>query len=198
MNIKLFNPTGWNAEVKAMGEEFQISAFGEIGPEEYPSLYDVHKINHIAMSFKHLGIVPLEYGPKAREKYKTYEDYKSAQELKGLENVLRFKEDCLAYELGAEKDIKEHKGTQMYARLLNRPRFEKDIELIKKWITEAGGHLVPQAEAHPVETERKEWRNKVEKNEHAHDVNTPEAPRRGRPRKIDEFGRNQDSSSQPS
>lgn len=172
--ITLFNPTGWNAHVKAMGYEYSIPAFSET------VIHDLWHVEHIIKSFKHIGVVPVEYGEKMQKQFATYEEYKQAQEIKGLKEVLKFKEQCLRNEKQAEKDIvTSGKGNEGYKAALNKERFERDIQLIKQWIVEAGGTLDRKAEVEEVVEKRPDWKNE-ESNVQSVTL------RRGRPRKNDE------------
>lgn len=174
--ITVFNPTGWDAHVKAMGYEYSIPAFSET------VIHDLWHVEHVIKSFKHIGIVPVEYGETAQKQFKTYEEYKQHQEVKGLKEILKFKEQCLRNEKQAEKDIvTSAKGNEAYKSMLNKERFERDIQLIKQWIAEAGGALDQKAAVETVVEKRPEWRG-------GETQAVGVTLRRGRPRKIDELG----------
>ncbi len=180
--ITVFNPTGWDANVKAMGYEYSIPAFTEI------IIHDLWQAEHIVKSFKYLGVVPVEYGETASKNFATYEEYKTSQEIKGLKEVLKFKEQCLRNEMQAEKDIiTSGKGNEGYKAMLNKERFQRDIDLIKTWIREAGGEIEKKAERVTVVEKRPNWKNDLK--------NVPEVTlRRGRSRKIDEPATDTDGS----
>ena len=181
--MKVFNPTGWTIEGGAHGQPYKVEAFSEL------DIYDIWHVNHLLQSLKRKGLVSLEYGPKAQEKYPTFEEYKTAQEISGLKQILKTKEQCLRDERQAERDLKERKGGEGYKALLNSERFMKEIALIKSWIAEAGGTITKKADAFPVVAKRPDWNEKTEVAEKTETGNLDEkkdvaAPRRGRPRSV--------------
>jgi len=178
--ITVFNPTGWDAEVKAMGYEYKIPAFTEI------IIHDLWQAEHIVKSFKWLGIVPVEYGETMQKKFETYEEYKQNQEIKGLKEVLKYKEQCLRNEMQAEKDIiTSGKGNEGYKAMLNKERFQRDIELVKTWIREAGGEIEKKAERLTVVEKRPDWKKGLK--------DIPEVNlRRGRAGKLNESSTDSD------
>lgn len=147
--MKVFNPSGWKVEAKAAGEFYDLPAFAEV------EIYDIYHVNHICQSLKYRGIVSLEYGPKAREEFKTFEEYKKSQEIKGLKALLDFKERCLNDEKQAQKEAKAQGSTADVENIVV-DKFEKEVKLVKTWLKEAG-YKAEEVKMEEVVEKRPSW-----------------------------------------
>lgn len=130
--MRLYNPSGWDVEVKADKRIYSIPAFSE---------KDVWETDHVRIILKSkknqdLGIVHLVYDENMEKRYNTYEAFKKAQTLEGLNALLRFKKECLIAEKQAGMDIRHKAGTEADKALINPEKFEKDIKQVEKWINE--------------------------------------------------------------
>lgn len=153
--MKVWNTTGWTVEARAAGEWYNVPAFGEI------DIYDLYHANHLLMHYKTQGLVSLEYGPKAKEKYPTFTDYKKAQEISGLKAILVTYEAALRDEEQFMKDVVKKGGSEKDKSVSNVEMFEQKIKHIKQWLKEAGYSAMAERKAEEETLRRPDWKKEV-------------------------------------
>lgn len=153
--MKVWNPTGWTIEARAAGEWYNVPAFSEL------DIYDLYHVNHLLMHYKTQGLVSLEYGIKAKEKYPTFEDYKKAQEISGLKAILKTFEDALRDEEQFMKDVVKKGGSEKDKSVSNVEMFEQKIKHIKQWLKEAGYSVLAERKVEEENLRRPDWKKEV-------------------------------------
>jgi hypothetical protein len=154
--MKVWNVSGWTIEARAAGENYDIPAFSEI------DVYDLYHVNHLLTHYKTQGLVSLEYGPKMKEKYPEFKDYKKAQEISGLKALLATYETALRDEEQFMKDVVKKGGSEKDKSVSQVEMFENKIKHIKTWLKEAGYSVMEEKKLENEGMRRPDWKKEVD------------------------------------
>lgn len=157
----VYNPTGFDIDGMCEGVNYKIKAFSTdvlINDKKVEGIYDVWHINHLLQTCKSLGLVSLEYGPKARDKFKTFEEYRSHQEVSGLKARLQYQRELLRRQEAALKQMKEKGATVDVSFDKIKDRIAARVKAVEKWLKEAGVPTSKIADKEEFAT-RPEWRD---------------------------------------
>ena len=155
MSPTIFNTTGFPVEVKAAGQRYIFEPF------ESKEIYHQDHVVHIRDTFKYKGLVHLDYNEREQGIYETFNDFKTAKELEGLKDALKFKEQVLRDEKQASIEMMRQRGASTSDKdNLQVEKFEKEVRLISSWIKDAGGSVTRKAVQENVVAKRPDWRGK--------------------------------------
>lgn len=159
--MKIFNPSGWTRTILSGGKEYTFEAF-----KESNEIWNMDHCEHIPRAYSHFGLVLLNYDEGSQKQYSTYDEYKSAQEIKGLKALLKWREDLLDTERNGELAAKANPQANSELRLFHTDKFEKDVALVKKWLKAAGVDKLEEKKIkEEVVAERPDWKKQVIKKE---------------------------------
>lgn len=120
----IYNPTPFYVEAAFNGDHFKFE------PDEEKNFYNLEVTRSVAQNFGYKGLVHLYYNDEMKKKYKTFEEFKFAQKLNGLNACRKFYKECLLNEKQAERDIKATNGGEVDRDSLNFKKFESALEQI--------------------------------------------------------------------
>ena len=129
--MKIFNTSGYEVEGMANGVFFKLDPFEErdVYPDEHGT--------HLCKSLAHKGVVHLNFSDSLQSKYKTYDAFKNAQTLNGLQSLRKTIHEAYINERQAIADLKQQRGSEYERELMNPDKFKNMLEEIDGWIAEA-------------------------------------------------------------
>jgi hypothetical protein len=152
--MKIFNPSGWNRVATVGGVDYVIPAFSES-----KEIYNMDHVEAIPRIYERFGLVALDYNEGAQKVYETFEDYKAEQERRGLRALLKWRTELRDYEKNGELAAKAKPEANGEMRTFNTAKFDKDVDLIEKWLKAAGeNEAVKAKEDSDVVYKRPEWK----------------------------------------
>lgn len=131
--MKIYNPTPFDVEIMACSKTYCFR------PGEEKDVYNEDHAKVIMKNSAINGLVHLVYNELMEQKYKSFEAFKAAQRLNGLQSVLRFKKEVWINERQAEVDIKHNKGAVADKAIVDPSRFQDQIDLIESEIASISG-----------------------------------------------------------
>lgn len=163
----VYNPTGFEIKGACEGVEYVIKPFSTqvtINGQPAEGIYEIWHVNHLLKTCKELGLVSLEYGPKAREKFNTLEEYRSAQEVSGLRERLKYQRFLVKMQDAAIKQMKD-KGATIDASYSNTlEKLKKRVTAVEAWLKQAGADVTAITDEEKF-MKRPEWRKDSGKKE---------------------------------
>lgn len=158
----VYNPTGFEIKGGCDAVEYTIKPFSTTvvrNGEEVDGIYDIWHVAHLLQSCKAQGLVSLEYGKKAKEKFKTFEAYRTHQEIQGLKARLQYQRTLVKYEDAAIRQMKEKGATVDVTHSSKLEAFQKRVDAVEGWLEAAGATIETILDEEIIPT-RPEWREK--------------------------------------
>lgn len=158
----VYNPTGFEIVGGCAGIEYIIKPFSTTVIKdgvEVEGIFDPWHVKHLLDTKGAEGLVSLEYGKKARAKYAKFEDYKTAQEIKGLQACYRYQTGLIKAQEAALKQMKEAGASVDASFSKISEKIERRIDAVEKWLKSAGATITQIEEQEPI-LDRPEWREK--------------------------------------
>jgi hypothetical protein len=160
----VYNPTGFEIEGACEGVNYRIKPFSTnvlLNDKEVGGIFDIWHVNHLLQTCKRLGLVSLEYGPKARAKFHTFEEYRSHQEISGLKQRLDYQRELIRRQEAALKQMKEKGATVDVSFSKIKDKLVAREKVVTEWLKDAGMKVDEINDKEKFE-KRPEWRNKGE------------------------------------
>jgi hypothetical protein len=171
MNLKLdvkhgvntvYNPTGFEIKGMCEGVEYIIAPFStevKTNGQKSDGIYNIYHVSHLIKTCQELGLVSLEYGPKARDKFESFEAYRTHQEIAGLKERLKYQRFLVKMQDAAIKQMKDSGAIidASYSNLLSK--LKKRVEAVELWLKDAG-LKVEEIDDEEDFLKRPEWREK--------------------------------------
>lgn len=101
---------------------------------------EIHNEDHGKILMKNLkqkGVVVLHYDETAQLKYPTFEAFKDAMRVQGLEALAKFKKEHLLNERMASVDRTNDKSGETLRTLINPDKFEEEVKAVEEKLNEA-------------------------------------------------------------
>lgn len=125
-SFKVLNPTPF--KIKAGFDKLSKNGAEYVfEPYEEKEIFVKDHVDHICISKQRDGLVQLNYNDEAKKTYKTYEDYKIARSIEGINQAMEKYNEGLAYERAAEAAAKL-KDQVIELRTINVDKFESKIK----------------------------------------------------------------------
>jgi hypothetical protein len=129
--MRILNPSGFHKNPSSAGLEYDFPPFSIV------HVWDEQDAKHIVRSQKEFGLVSIEPNEGEREQFKGNPNaFMQKQALAGLKELLKRYTQALTDEMQAERDSKDKTGTEVDRRIINVKKFEENVKLIEKWISE--------------------------------------------------------------